>query len=216
MKNMRAGKFRIALVSLALGALALAGCSAQAEPEEAAPSQGAQEVLASSMTELFQQYLDGDNLTDFEREVLERAMETGEISQADYDEAFSRYIQCTTDLGYEEKWTKLPSGLYQVTPQVFDSQEDVDKYAEQSTSCADGTIIIIESLFNQQQNNPDLLADPRAIAVQCLLEGGFIDASYTVDDFDRDMKDPGSASFDASDPDANACLYAAGYAISVE
>lgn len=210
------------LTSLALTATALSGCGADTGTgtdtgtTDDRPTSTGEEVLAGSMTELFAQYLDDESLSDFERDVLERAAETGTIPQADYDEAFTRYQQCVSDLGYTETWTQLPSGVYQVTPPVLDSQEATDRYAEQTTECATGTIMVVEALFNQQQVNPDLLSDSRAVAVDCLLEGGFVDGSYTVEDFDRDLEIPPEASFDVSDPVANACLSSAGYSIAVQ
>lgn len=220
MKSTMRAKLGAVVASLAI-IVALSGCSNDGSDnngtgtDSSSQDGGSGEVLAGSLTELFEQYLSKENLSDFEREVLERAVETGSISQADYDEAVNRYLKCTSDLGYDETATKLASGLYQITPPIFDTDAEADKYSEQSADCAEGTTMVIESLFNQQQNNPDLLADPRQTAVQCLLEGGFVDASYTVDDFDADMQDPGNASFDVSDETANACLAAAGYSISI-
>lgn len=211
----RAGRLSLSLAALAFTAASLAGCTGTTEPAEASPAAGGQEVLGSSITDLFEQYLGSDEISEFERGVLERAAEAGEISQADYDEAFNKYTQCTSDLGYEETWTKLSTGLYQVTPPALESQDAVDKYAEQSTDCASGTVRLIEALFNQQQTNPDLLADPRAVAVQCLLKGGFVDAAYTVDDFQQDIADPANASFDVADTEANTCLTSAGFSIAV-
>lgn len=204
------------LTSLALTAMTLSGCGSDAGTTDDQSTSTGDEVLAGSMTELFAQYLDDETLSDFEREVLERAAETGAISQADYDEAFTQYQQCVSDLGYTETWTQLPSGVYQVTPPLFDSQEATDRYAEQATECATGTVMVVEALFNQQQVNPDLLSDSRAVAVDCLLEGGFVDGTYTVEDLDRDLETPPEASFDVSDPIANACLSSAGYSIAVQ
>lgn len=205
-----------ALTSLVLATAALSGCSEGSGSSGPAPGSTANEVLAGSMTELFAQYLESDALTDFERDVLERASESGEITEADYDEAFTRYQHCVTDLGYEETWTKLPNGVYRVTPPVLDSQEAVDTYATQATECAEGTTKLVEALYNQQQTNPDLLSDQRAVAVQCLVEAGAVDGSYTVDDFDEDVANPPEASFDVSEPEANACLSSAGYSIAVQ
>jgi len=221
MRTTTARRLSVMLASLTLTVSVLAGCGddttggGTGTTDDQSTSTG-DEVLAGSMTELFAQYLDGEALSDFEREVLERAAETGAISQADYDEAFTQYQQCVSDLGYTETWTQLPSGVYQVTPPLFDSQEATDRYAEQATECATGTVMVVEALFNQQQVNPDLLSESRAVAVDCLLEGGFVDGTYTVEDFDRDLETPPEASFDVSDPIANACLSSAGYSIAVQ
>jgi hypothetical protein len=203
---------RVALVTLLAGVPVLAGCDDPGGDASPAPTQ---EVLASSLTDLFEQQLQNPNLSEFERDVFQRAVESGEIPQADYDEAFQRYEQCVSDLGYQESWRQLPTGVYQITPPVFDDDADLERYAEEATDCADGTTMRIEMVFVQQQGNPDLLADPRAVAVRCLVEGGFVDASYTADDFEEDLAAGlEDVPFDVADPAANLCLANAGYAVA--
>lgn len=214
---MRAATVRsagIATSMLLLGTLVLAGCSSTA-PETAPPT--AQERLAGSLTELFEQQLQNPNLSDFERDVFERAIDSGEIPQSDYDEGFNRYEQCVSDLGYEDTWTKQPNGVYRITPPPLKGQEAVDEYMSQTAECADGTTMRIEAMFIQQQSNPDLNADQRVVAIQCLLEAGFVDASYTTEDFDADLESGfQDATFDVASTEANTCLYNAGYAIAVQ
>lgn len=167
------------------------------------------------MTELFQQQLQKPNLSDFERDVFERAVETGSIPQSDYDEAFNRYERCVSDLGYKDTWTKEANGLYRITPPPLADQEAVNRYGDLTADCADGTTMRIEAMFAQQQSNPDLNADPRAVVVQCLVKGGYVETSYTVDDLDRDLQSGfENASYDVNSPDINACFYSAGYAIA--
>lgn len=198
---------------LLLGIVALTGCGGT--PDTDAPT--TQEKLAGSLTELFEQQLQNPGLSDFEREAFERAIDSGSISQDDYDEAFNRYEQCVSDLGYKDTWSKQPNGVYRITPPHLEGQDAVDQYMSQTGECADGTTMRIEALFIQQQSNPDLNADPRAVAVQCLLKGGYVDASYTLDDFDKDLQSGfENAPYDVSASDVNACLYNAGFAITVQ
>ncbi len=214
MKSRRSPAAAAVAALLMCGVVALTGCSSTTPAEKPADSP-VQERLAGSMTELFEQQLQNPNLSEFEREVFERAVKTGSISQADYDEAFNRYEQCVSDLGYKDTWEKLPNGLYRITPPPLANQAAVDKYREQTEECADGTTMRIEGIFTQQQSNPNLNADPRAVAIQCLLKGGHTDASYTADDFERDSETGfQDAPFDVSDSDVQTCLYSAGYAIA--
>ena len=93
----------------------------------------------------------------------------------------------------------------------------MNRYGDLTADCADGTTMRIEAMFAQQQSNPDLNADPRAVVVQCLVKAGYVDASYTVDDLDRDLQSGfGNASYDVNSPDINACFYSAGYAITTK
>ncbi|AAT89610.1 hypothetical protein Lxx18790 [Leifsonia xyli subsp. xyli str. CTCB07] len=192
-------------------ALSLAACSA---PTPAAQGK-ADERLAGSLTELFTQELGKEGLSDFERSVLKRAVAAGKISEEDYDEAFQRYSSCVADLGYKETWNKLPNGLYRVTPPALGSNEKAKAYLEKTAGCADGTVIRIESLYLQQQANPDLLADPRAVAIQCFRDLDAVDAGYTPEDFDRDAEGGfASAPFFVEQADVNNCLYSAGYSVA--
>jgi hypothetical protein len=211
---------------IAVIALAVVGCggpdpSADPAPNQPASNQpappDANERLAGSLTELFEQELQNSNLTDFEREVLQRASETGKISEPDYDEAFNRYEQCVSDLGYTDTWEKMPNGIYQITPPLLESQAASEIYFDQANECATGTTMVIEALYTLQQANPNLLADSRLVAIQCLVSSGFVDPSYTVDDFDRDFNSQfQTAPYDVMDPEANLCLFGAGYAIGID
>jgi hypothetical protein len=71
--------------------------------------------------------------------------------------------------------------------------------------------VVISSLFRIQQANPDLLSDPRLVAIQCLKAQGFVPADYSADDFDRD-KTADTFPFDKYEEATNNCLWQAGYA----
>jgi hypothetical protein len=203
---------------LAVASLALTACSSSDEPG-AGKSPVAGEKLAPSLVAIFEQRLEEPNLSDFEREVYERAVETGEISAVDYEEAFNRYQACMLDLGYEDTWVKGPDGIFQITPPASIIQggpEAAEEYMEKGTDCADGTTMRIEANYSQQQNNADLLADPREVAIQCLVEIGAVPADYSPDDLDAELKgDLQKASFDMAEPNANQCLRGAGFAVAL-
>jgi hypothetical protein len=163
--------------------------------------------------------------TDFEQEVLDRAIDEGGITQEDYEEAFNRYTECAEAAGLRETYTKLPNGLYQLTEWEVDADpQDQEAYEaatnahmETGADCAEGTILLIESAYSLQLGNPEGIEDPRQAAIRCLEDEGIVEPdSYTPEEFDEDMENVFSdAPFDPSDEAANLCLYMAGYAIAV-
>jgi hypothetical protein len=180
----------------------LVSCSSQ-------DSAGAEEQLAGSLTELFRQALDNLNPSPVEREVLERAIIAGQIDPVDYEDAHIRYALCMTQHGFDPRFRKTSEGLYVELPYLFvDNQAALDAAV---TKCSQGTSVV-ESLYQIQQANPDLLADQRLVAVRCLRARGFVDAAYTVEDFEKD-RTVGKFPFDQyGDEEANNCLWKAGYA----
>jgi hypothetical protein len=200
------------VVLVTAGAAVLSACSTGAsDPAPAATG----EKLADSAIAVFEQALTEPGLSDFEHDVLERAVETGAITAADYEEAFARYEQCVADVGYTDTWVKNTNGLYVITPPPLD-EDTVDRYGELTTECADGTTMRIEALYAMQQSNPELLADPREVAITCLHGLGSVPATFSVEDFDALMNSGfADAPFDLTDPEVTGCLHGAGYAITI-
>lgn len=200
--------------------VAAAGCgsgSSSAGNSASTPGQ----MMAPNLTAMFRQSLQRRDLSQFERDVLTRAVASGHISQHDYEEAHNRYARCIKDAGFVETYTKMPNGVYEVHPQIGGGQGTqataaVDNYKSVSDKCARGTMPVIEALFLTQRNNPDLLADPHAVAVGCLVKAGLVPPSYTAESLKRDLEgDVSKAPFKASDPKAHNCLWSAGFAVAV-
>jgi len=145
--------------------------------------------------------------SDFEREILDRAMENGELTQKDYEEAFNRYQECTEAAGLDETFRKMPSGLYRLVDMGgADSEGDMAAGMETSTECADGTLMRVESMYGVQVGNPYLLDDNRAAVIQCLYEEGHVEADYTVEECDRHLEDRmDSAPFDLGEVAHDTC-----------
>ena len=200
----------VALATVA--ALLLAGCSAGESPSGGpgattpAPSITA-ERIADSFTALCQKALDTLNPSPVERQVIERALTTGRLDPADYEAAHIRYVQCMAERGFNPPFRKTPAGLYIELPY---EPGDMTKRDEADSECSADTVIV-SSLFRVQQANPDLLSDPRLVAVRCLRREGLITLDYSVDDLDRD-KAANAFPFDQYEETANNCLYEAGYA----
>ncbi|MDR1078921.1 MAG: hypothetical protein LBL55_09750 [Propionibacteriaceae bacterium] len=188
----------------------LSGCSST----EDAPEKG-DERLAGSLTELFHMGLDTMNPSEVEREAIERAIIAGRIDSADYEAAHVRYVQCMARHGYQPTFRKTAEGLYIELPDL--AVDDFTASDMAHTDCY-GDNRVIGALYRMQQSNPDLLADYRLLAIQCLKKGGFVDAGYTVEDFERDQevsqRNPATDGFpfDPYEDGPSDCLYVAGYA----
>ena len=202
----------------AAGVLVLTGCTTTTEGTyEGGTDTAGTEKIAGSLTELFQQALeDPDNAENpFVVDVLTRAIDTGAIAQADYDEAHRLYRVCMKDAGYEESYTQLANGSYKIAPPQLDGEGAVEKYMDVGSECS-AELAPIESLFMTQQGNPDLLSDQDQIAVQCLIEAGVVDASYTSEKLRADLDSAfEGASYDPMSSEAQTCFSNAGYSISV-
>lgn len=193
------------VVTIVIAALVLVGCF-DGKPGSTG------ERLAGSLTELFQQTLDMDTgeVSPIEREAIERAIATGRIDTLDYEAAHVRYAQCMIGNGFEPQFRKTPEGYY--INLGLDNNGRDDDMATHWECMKDNAIL--DQLFRFQQGNPELFADQRLVAIQCLRGVGLIDARYTVDDFERDINYVGDSTFPFSEYDevANNCLFYAGYA----
>jgi hypothetical protein len=205
-----------ALVGALLGVLLLTACTAAPGTPSSQP--GGQK-LAPSLVALFQQTLERHKarLSAFEREVLERAIKTGSIPAADYEDAFSRRTACMTQAGYRDQVKKMPNGIYQITPTPpagTDGKTWIEKWADSDRKCASGNLIIIEGLYRTQQGNKELLSDPLEIAVRCLVKEGLAPATFTAKDLENWLtKHDPPLPFSPADPKAQTCFSNAGIGV---
>lgn len=129
--------------------------------------------------------LKNSDLSDFERDVLERAVKNGKITQDDYEQAQSKYLECMVSEGYDKlKFNKRPDGIYQLAE---DSEVD-SGYGDAVVKCSEGTTMRIEALYRDQQDNPERYKDHSIIAVQCLRDSGIVDSSYTAAQFTKALR----------------------------
>jgi hypothetical protein len=172
------------------------------------------ERLAGSLPEYYQKYLDTFELSDFDKEVLNRAIQSGRIATEDYEDAHAHYASCLTSAGFQPSFRKTPAGLYIELP--YARVKDQEALDQAHDSCSE-PIALIDALYALQQSNPDLLADWSLVAVNCLRAAGVIDETYTVEDFKRDDKagltsDAPGFPFDVYEESANNCLWQSGRA----
>ncbi|HEX8628653.1 MAG TPA: hypothetical protein VF755_10835 [Catenuloplanes sp.] len=209
--------FKVWPVVLVAALFGVSACATESHTE-ARPKQGTGERM-KPLVEQFKQART-EAKSEFERAALDRAIASGKIDPADYEEAFSRYRQCMQDAGLRETYTKLPNGIYRVTPpdDVGGAGKDVDAYAKVMRECASNAgLMRLEALYRTQIDNPDLLADPRLVVVRCLVKAGLVPTDYTPEKLTTfvtgDMT--GATDFDPMNPEAQKCLTAGGMAISV-
>lgn len=200
--------------------VALASCSAPWGRGDAGDARSSEARIAPSMGALFDQYLAEDTLSQFERDVLQRARRSGKISAEDYETAHGRQMSCMAEHGWQEQTRKLSNGLYQstgVTP-VPSTDDEVNEYMEASNACSEGISKIIESLYQLQQGNPELLSDPYEAAVECLKDGDLVDDAYTGRKLEAALNGDGASDdlpFDTSSDTAQSCFAGAGLAVNI-
>lgn len=199
-----------------IGALAavltLTGCFAGTTSDPAG-------VLAPSFQALYEQALAQEDLSDWDRAALEKARETGYISQADYVEGADLFEECMRAAGHEFTRKTLLNGVIEFQPpqiEVTDAQIDAEAAAQHQ--CYSTTFLVTQELFSLQQANPGLLADFELATVNCLREAGVVGDDFTKDDFSEIFgpnMDPKSIPFDAMSDAAQTCLYSLGYSLVI-
>lgn len=168
------------------------------------------------MESLFLEALEED-LTEFERDVIEQAVEVGSISQSDYEEGMQRYYECMSEVDYEVELVPLVNDIIRVDPPRT-SPDEVDALMAADYECNVRTALHVTMLFETQQGNPDLLSDPHSVVHQCLIDSGVVPENFAIEDVAA-LTGGGSglrnAPFDVMEDRAQACLYGAGMSVAV-
>ncbi|MDR0436001.1 MAG: hypothetical protein LBH11_04465 [Propionibacteriaceae bacterium] len=200
---------------LLLGSLA----ACVVDSTELEESGSAQSTPGARLAASFSAYLEQrlplhvDVMSDFEKEVLGRAVDSGQIEAADYEEAFSRYMSCMAERGFVDSWHKNSFGIYAMDTRRLLDPASEQLHDEAFMDCSLGVMYVL-SFYDVQQTNPELLVNPREVALECLQRNGFVDGDYTLADLDAATKDGFQrATFDPYDPLANDCLYAGGMTV---
>lgn len=151
--------------------------------------------------------------------MLEKAKQTGRISQADYVEGAELWDACMRAAGHEFTRKMLLNGVIDFQPpQVEVTDEEVAAEGAAQYQCYAATYGATEELFRMQQANPGLLADFDLAAVNCLREAGVVGDDFTKDDFDAIFGpgiEPHDLPFDVMSDAAQTCLYSLGYSLVI-
>lgn len=140
--------------------------------------------------------------SDFERDVLA----DDEITRAEYEEAFQRYVDCMAGKG-------IAVGLYDQGGQYFVSvaAEDDEAFqreeSEEGGGCVEGTTALISPLYVQILTNPNQ-EDHTELIVACLIDLGLADPSFTAEQWEELTAQGQNAQwpFDKEDHRFSACL----------
>jgi hypothetical protein len=149
---------------------------------------------------------------DFVRDVMRRAIDTGGIAPADYEEAESRYMQCTSDAGVMVPAVKQANGVYRYLPQEM-TDAQASRWADVTTRCGEDELGPIEALYKAQIANPDGESQASAMT-RCLNKYGVTGLDYKPEDFQRDWKDHfANAPYDKADANVLMCLTTLGFGL---
>ena len=173
----------VVLLAVMLSMTLLCGCGGQKSTQNRAQEKSSTERI-ESLESMFKSAASRKDLDDFERDVLNRAVKTGRIDPADYETAHDKYLECMANAGYDEHDTKMPDGLYK-SSETLDPNIDSKQWFKQVTSCSAHTTDTIESLFRDQQDNPERYKDTGILAAQCLMDAGIADKTYTAAKFNE-------------------------------
>ncbi|WP_334148885.1 hypothetical protein [Microbacterium sp.] len=223
----------IILVASAALVAALAGTASAAFAQPAPTVDSAQlvnepkaETIAPSISDLAQTVLDstaneaGSNLLRgagsaealVEQKALNRTVESGAVSEEDYEANHQIYVECLNAAGFTPEFRQSSDGFYVQLP--FRNVADSEQLDLALTDCATHTTAI-DMIFRLQEANPQLLTDSRAVAVGCLADGGYVASSYSAEQFEQDWLSD-DFPFDATEAGPNDCLWGAGYGYFAE
>lgn len=166
--------------------------------------------VASSLAEYARTLLQ-DDMSDEQRLRVERVSDSGEVTNDDYEQAWSSYKQCMTDKGYNTPvLVKYANGVYEVGQSDTSAmnEKQIEKYYADDADCRTAEVVNINALYQFQVGNPSLYSDSYVAVTDCLKREGVVDSSYTRDQFERDFlpDDNGNRRLNIDDPKVASCL----------
>jgi hypothetical protein len=122
--------------------------------------------------------------SDWEREALESAAESGSISDEDFEYAEQMYLRCMADRGVPTtKQIDPATGYFSYTSE---SAEGVDVQAIQQ-ECSGGNGLELRALYFEASGNPDH-RDRDELMAECLVNEGVVGKGYSGEDYKRDKE----------------------------
>ena len=204
-------------VALMIG---VSGCSDSEGLPETSES-GAR--LAPSLSDYAGQLADkfAGSMDERQREAVERVIETGEVSQSDYEQALSDYRQCMIDRGYREIiFLDMGGGIREEAAHQAGTDQQERRYAQDSMACEDAYTTAIDELYRMQVGNPGLLQDHNEAITDCLRRTGQVEPSYDGEQFRREYEryqnrtadsDEWPFSFPEDTPESRVCRVSNGW-----
>lgn len=174
-------------------ALTFTGCSSA--PETSTPAPPAQTETSGQSDALAQLIEEGlaQAESDFQREVLTEAKETGQISEADWKEANNRFKECMADLGRDVEIIYEGSRAL-----VMEEADGPDKQAmennaaernQENMQCHKKTSGFINEVYEYiNGNSGGSVDDVQRAVLNCLIERELIPADTTYEQFVTDLE----------------------------
>ncbi|OZG59994.1 hypothetical protein BLEM_2169 [Bifidobacterium lemurum] len=215
-----------AVVCAVVLSVGLCGCAGSSDGADGGGDSGGAR-LASSLRAYAAQLLEEDDgsMGAEQRDILQRAAESGEVSVSDYEAAWQRYQTCVVDKGYDRpELATYTNGIHHTIGSTLTEEQSTDqayleKMGRDDGSCRDTYVRAVNEIYMAQVGNPNLYADHDEGAVDCLRRGGLAPKSYTVEDYREDQDKAAHKSdgeeldtgIDMDDPEVMACMAANGY-----
>lgn len=158
--------------------LALAGCSTDDGP--AGPDNPQVSAQGDNPYKpVIQEYLN-QATNDFERETLGRALATGTVAEADYQEAVNGLLQCLDGKGFPTE--AVPDPITGVVQYRTPGSSEGDGFEAAFEECSIGTTYLVGSLYDQMATNPNN-GDFIEMIAQCLVRKGVYPEGFTGEDY---------------------------------
>lgn len=206
---MRHPRLIAAVTTLVLACVPISGCAATQEANTDAR-------LAPSLKDLFSQWLAAPEATAYDKVALQEAIDTGRLTQTQYQQAIDLYISCMSDAGYELRQTRYPTGVINVQPPA--SVDDASALMTTDSLCREQTSVFVVMGYETQQGNPDLFADAGTIAYTCLKKNGLISDDVSLEQVSAFLTEShrNDYRFDVQDLGVKSCFYAAGMGYDID
>lgn len=174
-------------------ALTFTGCSSTPEVKTPAPpTQSEQSGQSDALTQLIEEGL-AQAGSDFQVEVLTKAKETGQISEADWKEANNRFKECMADLGRDVEIVYEGSRALVMEEAGTLNEDDMEGSAadrnQDTVQCQKKTNGFINEIYEYINGNSAGSSDDVQRAVlNCLIERELVPADTTYEQFVTDLE----------------------------
>ncbi|WP_143248733.1 hypothetical protein [Bifidobacterium hapali] len=122
-------------------------------------------------------------------EILRRTKQAGSMSAADYESIWANYRQCMTDRGYKNIiLLKQVNGVYTEAGHRIDRNNPRERtYTKDMMECGIIHTGYLNSLYKDQQGNPNLFKNPFEGALDCMHRNNYVPKDYSLDDLKHDL-----------------------------
>ncbi|BDR55162.1 hypothetical protein KIMH_12730 [Bombiscardovia apis] len=166
------------------------------------------EKMATSIAVLARKRIDETDPSDFQKQILEKAVSQGSISTGDYENAWASFKRCFTEKGHGDiSFEKTSNGIYDQTYDVpSDSPAEADKIQKDFQLCSSEYSSEISYIYELQVGNPNLYSNPREAALDCLHKSGAVPKNYSLQQLNKDISSGPDATIDVFSSPVQNCF----------